>query len=347
MPAPAIRYATTADGVRIALTVRGEGPPVVCMPPVPFSHLEAADREPGQHRWFERLARHAQVIQYDGRGTGLSDREALEFSLDALQRDLDAVVERLGLTSFTLCGFFNASPAAIAYAASHPSVDRLVLWGGFARGADVYLLPFAAPSSATVAALWDQLTETAARTWTASGAEARAMAEFFRACVAPEAALRAFATARDYDVSAMLPDVRARTLVLHRRDAISQRFELARALAAGIPDADLVVVPGEAASPFSGDIEEPIAAIERFLGLQADAAEAVTDGGTSPAPEALTPREVEILALLAGGRANKEIAAQLGLSVHTVERHLTNLYGKIGVRSRSEATAYALTHGQR
>ncbi|HRC63394.1 MAG TPA: helix-turn-helix transcriptional regulator, partial [Dehalococcoidia bacterium] len=63
--------------------------------------------------------------------------------------------------------------------------------------------------------------------------------------------------------------------------------------------------------------------------------------------EALTPREVEILALLAGGSANKEIAARLGLSVHTVERHLTNLYGKIGVRSRSEATAYALTHDYR
>jgi len=210
------------------------------------------------------------------------------------------------------------------------------------RGTDIYLLPFATPSPATVAALWDQLTETAARTWTDSGPEARAMAEFFRACVKPEAALSAFSAAREYDVTALLSQVSARTLVLHRRNATSQRFELARALAAGIPEADLVVVPGEAASPFSGDIEEPIVAIERFLGLRADTATPIADA--TARPQALTPREVEILALLAGGSANKEIAAHLGLSVHTVERHLTNLYGKIGVRSRSEATAYALTH---
>lgn len=345
MPSPAIRYATTSDGVSIALAVRGEGPPVVCMPPLPFSHIQAAEREPGQRRWAERLAQRAQVIQYDSRGTGLSDRAATEFSLDAMQRDLDAVVRRLDLRSFSLCGFFNAAPAAIAYAAAHASVERLVLWGGFARGTDVYLLPFAAPSAATVAALWDQLTDTAARTWTASGAEARAMAEFFRACVAPEAALRAFSAAREYDVTALLTEVHARTLVLHRRDAPSQRFELARDLAARIPEATLVVVPGEAASPFSGDIEEPIAAIERFLGLRSDVAEHLEPAAARV--EALTPREVEILALLAGGSANKEIAARLGLSVHTVERHLTNLYGKIGVRSRSEATAYALTHDYR
>lgn len=346
MPSPAIRYATTADGVSIAFTVRGAGMPVVWMPPVPFSHLEAAEREPGQHRWFARLAASAQVIQYDGRGTGLSDRTQTDFSIEAQQRDLDAVVSKLRLDSFALCGFFNASPAAIAYAAGHGSVDRLVLWGGFARGVDVYLLPFAPPSPAAVAALWDQITDTAARTWTASNAEARSMAEFFRACVEPDVALQAFSAAREYDVAALLPSVQARTLVLHRRDATSQRFDLARNLASRIADADLVVVPGEAASPFSGDIEEPIAAIEGFLGLR----EVEVDAPPTPAEgraSTLTPREVEILALLAGGSANKEIARHLGLSIHTVERHLTNLYAKIGVRSRSEATAYALTHAHR
>ncbi|MEZ4552980.1 MAG: alpha/beta fold hydrolase [Dehalococcoidia bacterium] len=342
MATPAIRYATTDDGVRIAFTARGDGPPIVCAPAIPFSHLEAAEREAGQRRWSERLAQRAQVIRYDSRGTGLSDRGATDFSLDAMQRDLAAVVERLELDSLTLCGFFNGSPAAIAYAAAHAAVERLVLWGGFARGSDVYLLPFAAPSPATVAALWDQITDTAARTWTASSAEARSMAEFFRACVEPDVALAAFSAAREYDVSTLVPQVQARTLVLHRRDAPSQRFELARDLAARITEASLVVLPGEAASPFSGDIEEPIAAIERFLGLRDDTVDAPLPA--VPSSDALTPREVEILALLAGGSANKEIAARLGLSVHTVERHLTNLYGKIGVRSRSEATAYALTH---
>ena len=60
--------------------------------------------------------------------------------------------------------------------------------------------------------------------------------------------------------------------------------------------------------------------------------------------ETLSAREAEILRLIARGRANKEIAADLDLSVHTVERHLTNLYPKIGCRSRTEAAAFALTH---
>lgn len=343
MPAPAIRYATTDDGVRIAFAVRGEGPPIVCMPAVPFSHLEASRRDPGQQRWYGRLAERAQVVQYDSRGTGLSDRDRGEFTLDALQHDLRAVVRALDLTEFVLAGFFNAAPAAIAYAVVHPqAVTELVLWGGFARGIDVFPFPPADPPPAILDAHWQQLTDTAARSWTAAaGAEARATAGFLRACVDPQTALRAFSAARDYDVSALLPQVRARTLVLHRRDASAQPLNLARQLAAGISGADLVVLPGEAASPFSGDVEAAVAAVERFLGLRND-----IDAGEEPRVDAeaprLTAREAEILALLARGSANKEIAALLGLSVHTVERHLTNLYAKIGVRSRSEATAYAL-----
>jgi ATP/maltotriose-dependent transcriptional regulator MalT len=63
-----------------------------------------------------------------------------------------------------------------------------------------------------------------------------------------------------------------------------------------------------------------------------------------PSPE-LTPREVEVLRLLAGGASNQEIAATLVISVHTVERHLANIYAKIGARRRADATRYALRHG--
>lgn len=59
-------------------------------------------------------------------------------------------------------------------------------------------------------------------------------------------------------------------------------------------------------------------------------------------PDGLTTREVEILRLLAHGARNKEIAEQLVVSVHTVERHLANIYAKISARNRVEATAYAL-----
>ncbi len=65
----------------------------------------------------------------------------------------------------------------------------------------------------------------------------------------------------------------------------------------------------------------------------------------APAPEhGLTPRELEVLQLVAEGRSNREIANALLISVPTVKRHLTNVFAKLGMPSRTAATAYAHTH---
>jgi DNA-binding NarL/FixJ family response regulator len=61
-------------------------------------------------------------------------------------------------------------------------------------------------------------------------------------------------------------------------------------------------------------------------------------------PDGLTAREAEVLRLVAGGRTNREIAAELFLSLPTVQRHIANIYAKIGARNRADATAYALRH---
>jgi predicted ATPase/class 3 adenylate cyclase/DNA-binding CsgD family transcriptional regulator len=72
----------------------------------------------------------------------------------------------------------------------------------------------------------------------------------------------------------------------------------------------------------------------------------VSPATTRPAaPAGLSPRELEVLRLLAGGRTSKEVAEVLVLSVRTVERHITHVYGKIGARGRADATAFALKHG--
>ena len=65
---------------------------------------------------------------------------------------------------------------------------------------------------------------------------------------------------------------------------------------------------------------------------------------TSPLPNGLTGREVEVLRLVASGRTNKQLAAELGLSEKTVERHLSNIFTKIGVSTRAAATAFAFEH---
>jgi DNA-binding NarL/FixJ family response regulator len=59
----------------------------------------------------------------------------------------------------------------------------------------------------------------------------------------------------------------------------------------------------------------------------------------------LSPREVEVLRLVAAGRSNKEIASQLFISENTVARHMHNIFTKLGVTSRSAATSMALTQG--
>ena len=62
-------------------------------------------------------------------------------------------------------------------------------------------------------------------------------------------------------------------------------------------------------------------------------------------PDGVTEREVEVLRLVASGRSNKDIATALFLSERTVARHLSNIFAKTGVSSRSGATAYAFEHG--
>ena len=122
-------------------------------------------------------------------------------------------------------------------------------------------------------------------------------------------------------------------------------FELCQEVAAGIPNSEFLVVNENS---IAGRVhEQNISAIARFL-RSGTATPSTTVGGDtathSPAFEVLTPRERQILREVAGGATNKAIAAALGLAVPTVERHLVNLYTKIGARGRADAIAYALRH---
>jgi DNA-binding CsgD family transcriptional regulator/tetratricopeptide (TPR) repeat protein len=92
------------------------------------------------------------------------------------------------------------------------------------------------------------------------------------------------------------------------------------------------------------ELLEQALAIYDGLGMARDAARARARLADRR-PTGLTEREIEVLRLIAAGKSNREIAEALVLSVRTVERHVTNLYGKIDARGRADATAYALTHG--
>jgi DNA-binding NarL/FixJ family response regulator len=97
------------------------------------------------------------------------------------------------------------------------------------------------------------------------------------------------------------------------------------------------------------DVDGVAAAARAFeaLGMRgwAQRAAAAGRGMPPPRPAGLTAREVEVLRLLAAGRTSQEIAAELVVSVPTVNRHVANIYTKIDVRNRAEATSFAISAG--
>jgi DNA-binding CsgD family transcriptional regulator len=138
-------------------------------------------------------------------------------------------------------------------------------------------------------------------------------------------------TWRQSDISHLLPRVRIPTLVLHARDFPFVKPEEATRLAALIPNARLAMVDGY---DIMGDADQTVGAIEAFL---ADLPS--SEDNRNVRPVILSPRQTEVLRMVAEGKTNREIADDLVLSVRTVERHLGEAYAKLGARNRTEAIA--------
>jgi class 3 adenylate cyclase len=266
---PRIQYAQTADGVSIAFWTLGKGMPLVHMPNLPWSHIQMEWQFAGYRNWCERVAEKRMVVRYDCRGSGLSDRDVADFSLEAHVTDLEAVVDRLGLERFALLGILHSGPVAIAYAARCPErVSQLILWCSYARASDYYRVPQVESLRALRDKDWEIYTETAAHVvfgWSA-GEEARRFAAFMRECAPREAMLAAREASQHFDVAPLLPQVRTPTLVLHRRQYPLLNVDVATGLASRIPDARLAVLEGASFAPWVGDMEAVLTAIDEFLG---------------------------------------------------------------------------------
>ena len=129
-----IRFCMTGDGVRIAFAGAGGGPPVVKTANW-LNHLEFDWQSPVWRHLLRELSAEFRLIRYDERGNGLSDWKVDDFSLDALVRDLESVVDAAGLDRFPLLGISQGCAIAIGYAVRHPErVTRMLLHGGYAKG---------------------------------------------------------------------------------------------------------------------------------------------------------------------------------------------------------------------
>jgi pimeloyl-ACP methyl ester carboxylesterase/DNA-binding CsgD family transcriptional regulator len=355
---PPINYARSTDGVSLAFTVAGTGPALVFVPWVPFSNLRVEWQNPLLHQVFEALAQRLTVIHYDGRGTGHSQRDVTDLSLEAMVADLEAVLDRAGPAQVNLLGQYNSCPHAIAYAARHPQrVSRMVLFGGSARGWNAMSARQTQAMLSLIEQDWDLFADTAAHQWLgwSAGEIGRAMADGIRAAVTPQMARATMQAASATDVTDLLPRVTAPTLVLHRKEMTQIPVDVPRSLALGLPRGRLVLLDGAQPTLFLEDPESVLSTLLDFFceGIEPrQAAQSASPspfmpgaGHPAPPPSGLSPRELEVLRLLAAGETNSQIARRLGLSVHTIERHVANLYRKVGARGRADATAYALRSG--
>jgi len=280
---PRIQFAQTADGVSIAFWTLGEGMPFVHMPWIPWSHIHLSWQHPRTRRWYQLLSEKRKVVAYDGRGTGLSERDVSDFSLEANVLDLEAVVDRLRLERFALFGFGESGPVAIAYAARHAErVSHLVLWCAWARGSDITK----GARGQAIAALrqsgdWELYIETLASISLGRLPEERAerAVAFMRQCASPQTVQAASQAIEGFDVAELLPQVTAATLVLHPQRESWFQADVPRSLASRIPDARLVVIEGVPPRPYFGNVEAVVTAIDEFLGEGEEAAAPAAPSG--------------------------------------------------------------------
>ena len=249
-----IQFCTAPDGVQIAYSRIGQGPPLVKTGNW-MTHLEFDFESPIWRHLYRELARDHTFIRYDARGNGLSDREVEHVSFAAFVHDLEAVVDAAGVERFALLGISQGCAVSIGYAIRHPErVSHLVLYGGFALGWNKRARTEAEKEQAaammTLMRLgWGQEDPAFRQLFTSQfipgGTKQQAdwFNELQRISTSPADAVRNFKANGDIDVTDLLAKVTVPTLVMHARDDARVPFDAGRRLAAGIPGARFVSLP--------------------------------------------------------------------------------------------------------
>lgn len=348
-----MQYVTTFDGVRIAYASFGDGPPLVFASNIfgdltgyrlGWPHIKAVTDRLVKLGW--------RVIRYDVRGMGYSDRHVADVGLSARVLDLHAIVGQLGVERFAVGGLDIGAATAVAYAGEHQEkISHLLLLSPWPSGRKYLQLPaLRAAYAAEDVSIRDPKLFANMIGSVATGFQdaelVRLRSEWHVTGASPEELIAYNAANAHIDVTDVLPRVAVPTLVIHEPAFPFGSFELCQDVAAGIPGAELLIVGDQS---IAGRVhDETVAGVDRFLrGVRADDTSSGTASaadGDRPVPNGLTPREQQILRQVAAGSTNKEIASEFGLAVSTVERHLVNLYTKIGARGRADAIAFALRH---
>jgi pimeloyl-ACP methyl ester carboxylesterase len=264
-------------------------------------------------------------------------------TLDGEVAVLRAVLDELACEKAVLVGGSSGGCAAIAFAARFPErVDRLLLYGAYADGSAITAPEVRQAIVATVRSHWGLGSRVLADIFLGetNSLEQERLARYQRTAASSETAAALLELVYRNDVRAELQLVRAPTAVVHRRGDRAIPYSLGRELAAAIPGAALIPLDGNAHFPWAGDAQSVARALRSVL-----VPEDLPRSKGDPAAVLLSAREREVLTLVARGLGDREIAAQLHLSEHTVHRHVANIRHKLGRGSRTAAIAEAARLG--
>jgi len=346
-PPQDLRFCRSADGTRIAYARHGCGPPLViatCW----LSHLQYDWQSPVWRHFLDDLGAMATVVRYDERGYGLSDWEVTDFSLEARVADLEAVTEAAGLHRFAVMAMAQGGPPAIAYAIRHPErISRLMFYGSYAaamRDPTPEELALNETLQLLIKVGWGRPESEFRRVFTsrmipdATEEQMRWLDELQGVASSAENASAARRDRNTDDVVHLLPEIRAPTLVLHSRHDRMNDFDEGVLLASTIAGARLVVLESSN-HILLGDEPAWRVFVDEVAAFMAEDRGPAGSATGDAAAALLSARELDVLRLAAQGHDNAAIAASLTLSVRTVERHLQNVYVKLGVQGKSARTA--------
>jgi pimeloyl-ACP methyl ester carboxylesterase/DNA-binding CsgD family transcriptional regulator len=338
-PGRQIRFCPAPGGSRIAYATVGAGPPLL-VPPGWISHLELLWQDEAYRAFFGALTGVRTVVEFDRPGCGLSEPSPGSSGLDADVAALQAVADELQLDRFDLLGISLGAPVSVAFAARFPQrVGRLALYGGYADGAQIASPRVRAAMLDMIRAHWGLGSEVLADVFLPEGsAETRStFARLQREATSAQSAADLLAECYEVDVGDLLAQVSAPTLVMHRRHDRAIPYSAGRDLAARIPGARLVSLPGRSHFPFVGDAAAVVRATLEFLGVPAAPS---PPGQTASRSGTLTARQLQVAALVAEGMTNRQIAEQLGIEERSAEGHLERIRERLGVTSRAQVAAW-------
>ena len=347
-----IAFTLSADETQIAYALSGEGPPIV-RAGTWLTHIQHDWDSPIWSHWFRLMSQKHTLVRYDPRGCGLSQRETPDISLERWVDDLEAVVDKLGLDTFPLFGMSQGAAVAILYCLRHPErVSQLVLYAPLVTGWS--------GSQNSRALRWSAMENLVESGW---GEENLAFPSMFSQLFVPGATpehIRWYANTQQKSTSkssakrimkamseirlfSRLDEIDVPTLVVQVAGDQVISADSAQGIAAKIRDCQFASIDSDnhillEDEPGWGEFTQVFQRYfpEKDVLTSAEEPKKL-DFATREKLGQLSKRELEVASKLTLGLTNREIAEQLFISEKTVRNHLSTIFSKLDVSSRSQA----------